>query len=95
MALVTNDVIPYGLVMGNAAHLQGLNVIGLKRRGFDRAQIHKMRAAYRLLFAYEGTFAERIEDAAKLYADEPLVMEIIEFIRAQSGRNLTLPDMRR
>lgn len=95
MALVTNDVIPYGLVMGNAAHLQGLNVIGLKRRGFDRSQIHKMRAAYRLLFAYEGTFAERIEDAAKLYADEPLVMEIIEFIRAQSGRNLTLPDMRR
>lgn len=96
MALVTNDVIPYGLVMGNAAQLQGLNIVGLKRRGFDRSQIHRMRAAYRQLFAYEGTLAERIEDATRLYADEPLVMEIIEFIQAQSsGRNLTMPDMRR
>jgi len=96
MALVTNDVIPYGLVMGNAANLQGLNVVGLKRRGFDRAQIHRLRAAYRQLFAYEGTLAERIEDATRLYADEPLVMEIIDFIQSQSnGRNLTLPDMRR
>lgn len=96
MALVTNDVIPYGLVMGNAASLQGLNVVGLKRRGFDRAEIHRLRAAYRQLFAYEGTLAERIEDALRLYSGEPLVMEIINFIKAQShGRNLTLPDMRR
>lgn len=95
MALVTKDVIPYGLVMGNAASLQGLNVVGLKRRGFDRAKIHRLRAAYRQLFAYEGTFAERIEDAVRLYSDEPLVMEIIEFIRAESDRNLTLPDLRR
>lgn len=96
MALVTNDVIPYGLVMGNAASLQGLNVVGLKRRGFDRSQIHRLRAAYRQLFAYEGTLAERIEDATRLYSDEPLVMEIINFITTQSnGRNLTLPDTRR
>lgn len=96
MALVTNDVIPYGLVMGNAAHLQGLNVVGLKRRGFQRTQIHRLRAAYRQLFAYEGTLAERIEDACKLYGDEPLVMEIINFIQSQSnGRHLTLPDHRR
>ncbi|MGB3457237.1 MAG: acyl-ACP--UDP-N-acetylglucosamine O-acyltransferase [Litorimonas sp.] len=96
MALVTNDVIPYGLVMGNAAHLQGLNVVGLKRRGFDRAQIHKLRAAYRQLFAYEGTLAERLEDTMRLYADEPLVMEIVEFIQSEGhGRNLTLPDVRR
>lgn len=96
MALVTNDVIPYGLVMGNAAHLQGLNIVGLKRRGFGRAKIHRLRAAYRQLFAYEGTLVERVEDATQLYADEPLVMEIIDFIKSQSnGRNLTLPDMRR
>lgn len=95
MALVTKDVIPYGLVAGNSASLQGLNVVGLKRRGFDRAKIHKLRAAYRQLFAYEGTFAERIEDAARLYTDEALVTEIIAFIKAQSDRNLTLPDHRR
>lgn len=95
MAFVTNDVIPYGLVMGNTAHLQGLNVVGLKRRGFDKSEIHRMRAAYRLLFAYEGTFKERISDAEKLYSRDQLVMEIIDFINAQSGRNLTLPDSRR
>lgn len=96
MALVTNDVIPYGLVMGNAASLQGLNVVGLKRRGFDRAQIHRLRAAYRQLFAYEGTLAERIVDTTRLYNEEVLVMEIIDFIETRgNGRNLTLPDMRR
>ncbi|MGB6229630.1 MAG: acyl-ACP--UDP-N-acetylglucosamine O-acyltransferase [Litorimonas sp.] len=96
MALVTNDVIPYGFVMGNAAHLNGLNVIGLKRQGFKKAHIHKLRAAYRQLFAYEGTLAERIEDARRLYADEPLVTKIIEFIEARGqGRNLTLPEHRR
>ncbi len=96
MALVTNDVIPYGLVMGNAAHLNGLNVIGLKRRGFSRTEIHRLRAAYRQLFAYEGTLAERVADAERLYSEEPLVMEIISFIKTQSnGRNLTVPDMRR
>ena len=96
MALVINDVIPYGLVMGNAANLQGLNIVGLKRCGFGRSQIHRLRAAYRQLFAYEGTLTERIEDTARLYKDEPLVMEIIVFIQAQSsGRNLTMPDMQR
>ena len=96
MALVTNDVIPYGFVMGNAAHLNGLNVVGLKRRGFKKGQIHRLRAAYRQLFAPEGTLAERLEDARKLYADEPLVMEIIDFMGMEgSGRNLCLPDPRR
>ncbi len=96
MALVTNDVIPYGLVMGNAAHLNGLNVIGLRRRGFSKDKIHRLRAAYRQLFAPEGTLAERLDDARTLYADEPLVMEIIHFMTAQGhGRNLCLPDPRR
>ena len=96
MALVTNDVIPYGLVMGNAAHLNGLNVIGLRRRGFSKGQIHRLRAAYRQLFAPEGTLAERLEDAKRLYADEPLVMEIIAFMDEEGGgRNLCLPGPRR
>lgn len=92
MALVTNDVIPFGLVAGVSAHLNGLNVVGLKRRGFDRATIHLLRAAYRQLFAYEGTLAERIADTAKLYADEPHVQQIISFVQEQSERNLCIPD---
>ena len=65
---VENDVIPYGMALGNRAHLAGLNIVGLKRRGFDREQIHELRRAYRLLFADEGTLKERLEDVAAEFA---------------------------
>lgn len=90
-ALMTTDLIPYGSAIGNHAHLGGLNVVGLKRRNFTREQIHDLRAAYRLLFAEEGTFQERIDDALELYADNPEVMEILDFIRADSSRPLCMP----
>ncbi len=90
-ALITADLIPYGLAIGNHAHLAGLNTVGLKRRNFTREQIHDLRAAYRLLFAEEGTFQERIDDALELYADNPEVMEILDFIRADSARPLCMP----
>jgi len=91
MATVTTDIIPYGSVRGNAAYLTGLNVVGLKRRGFSREKIRDLRAAYRLLFAHEGTFAERIADVSKLYADHELVMEIVNFIREQKNRSICMP----
>lgn len=91
MATVTSDVIPYGSVVGNTAHLAGLNVIGLKRRGFDRKTIRDMRSAYRLLFAQEGTFSERLEDVSRLYKDHVLVMEIVEFIQGQDKRSICMP----
>jgi UDP-N-acetylglucosamine acyltransferase len=90
-ALMTTDLIPFGLAIGNHAHLSGLNVVGLKRRGFTRDQIHDLRAAYRLLFAEEGTFQERIEDCAEIYANNPHVMEIVEFVRADAERPLCMP----
>ena len=91
MATVISDVIPYGFVMGNAARLAGLNVVGLKRRGFSREEIRELRAAYRLLFAQEGTFAERLADAEKLYSNHELVNEIVTFIREQGNRSLCMP----
>lgn len=91
MATVTTDVIPYGSVVGNTAHLAGLNIIGLKRRGFDRKAVRDLRSAYRLLFAQEGTFAERLDDTARLYKDHSLVMEIVAFIRAQDKRSICMP----
>ena len=91
MATVTTDVIPYGSVVGNTAHLAGLNIIGLKRRGFDRNAVRDLRAAYRLLFAQEGTFAERLADTAHLYKDHALVMEIVSFIQNQDKRPICMP----
>lgn len=91
LAAVVADVIPYGSVFGNHASLAGLNVVGLKRRGFSKAAVHDLRAAYRLLFAEEGTFQERLEDVAETYAHEPLVQEIVAFIRADAQRPLCMP----
>lgn len=91
MSAVENDVIPYGSVFGNRARLGGLNLVGLKRRGVPREEIHSLRNAYRLLFATDGTLAERLEDVAELFKDNPLVMDIITFIRTDSTRSLCTP----
>lgn len=93
MTGVEHDVIPYGSVTGNRARLQGLNIVGLKRRGFDRDQIHELRNAYRLLFAPEGTMAERLDDVAKLFSENELIMEIVRFIRADSSRAICQPNL--
>ena len=91
MSGVEQDVIPYGSVMGNRAFLAGLNIIGLKRRGFSREQIHSLRRAYRLLFADEGTLAERIADCAEEFADSDVVMDVVAFMQADSARSFVLP----
>ena len=91
LAGVENDVIPYGMALGNRAHLAGLNLVGLKRRGFSREQIHELRRAYRLIFAPEGTLKERIEDVGAEFLSHPEVQEILEFIRGGSDRAVCLP----
>jgi UDP-N-acetylglucosamine acyltransferase len=88
---VENDVIPYGMALGNRAALAGLNLIGLKRRGFSREAIHDLRRAYRLLFAAEGTLKERVEDVAGEFASHPQVHEILDFIRDGGDRSLCVP----
>jgi len=85
------DLIPYGMAIGNRAYLSGLNLIGLQRRGFSRAQIHDLRRAYRLMFAQEGTLLERVEDVAAEFKEHPIVIEIVEFIRQGGKRSLCTP----
>jgi UDP-N-acetylglucosamine acyltransferase len=86
---VEGDVIPFGSVIGNRARLAGLNVIGLKRRGFDRAQIHRLRAAFRLLFRDEtGTLETRLAEARQRFAGDALVEEVVGFMTAASHRPL-------
>lgn len=90
---VEHDVIPYGTVTGNRARLEGLNIVGLKRRGFSRDLIHDIRKAYRMIFAEEGTMAERIADVVEDFSDNEPVMEIIDFIRSDSSRRICQPHM--
>lgn len=91
MAGVENDVIPYGMALGNRANLAGLNLVGLKRRGFEREEIHALRRAYRLLFAQEGTLKERVEDVAGEFSNHAQVMEILYFIREGGDRAICTP----
>jgi len=90
-SMIDGDVIPYGMAVGNRARLAGLNLVGLKRRGFDRESIHTLRAAYRMVFSNEGTLRERVDDAAQLFKDEPLVQDVVSFIASASDRPLCLP----
>lgn len=91
MSGVENDVIPYGSVMGERAHLSGLNIVGLKRRGFTREDIHALRRAYRLLFADRGTMAERLETVRNDFPDNPVIQAVLAFIDAEGQRALCQP----
>lgn len=91
MSMVENDVIPYGSVLGNRAYLGGLNLVGLKRRNFDREEIHTLRAAYRMIFSNEGTLRERVEDAAELFEGHKLVEDVVAFVRKPSERAICMP----
>lgn len=88
MSGVEGDVIPFGSVLGNRARLAGLNLVGLKRRGYDKAQIHALRAAFRVLFRGEGVFAERVAEVRERYRDDALVTEVLAFIAVPSRRGL-------
>lgn len=83
------DVIPYGMAHGTLADLIGLNVIGMRRRGMSKSEIHQVRSAYQDLFFGVGEFRERLESVATRYADNPLVARIVAFIRA-GKRPLTM-----
>ena len=89
--VAVGDIIPYGSAYGRYASLNGLNLVGLKRRGFNRDVIHDLRVAYRLLSAKEGTLQERIEGLASMFPGRPEVLEIIAFAQEDSSRNLCLP----
>ena len=91
MSGVEKDVIPFGSVIGNRAELGGLNLIGLKRRGFDRETIHALREAYRAVFIGEGSLHERAAQAAETYAEVPAVLEITGFILADTSRRFCTP----
>ena len=86
---VEADVPPFASVLGNRARLAGLNVIGLKRRGFDKLEIQRLRAVYQTLFdATDGVFAQRLAETRAAHAQDELVAELLAFIDAPSHRGL-------
>lgn len=90
VTMVTNDVMPYALVHGPRGELDGLNLVGLKRRGASRADIFALRAAYAMLKQGEGSFLERARRLSE-ETDSPMVRDMTAFIQAGTGRHFLVP----
>jgi len=88
---VRDDVIPFGLVNGQYAALEGLNVIGMKRRKFTRERLAVVRSFYQKLFHAPGVFAERLQRVQPLATEDPAIAEILAFIANGKHRPLCLP----
>jgi UDP-N-acetylglucosamine acyltransferase len=91
---VVGDVIPYALAVGNRAKLRGLNIIGLKRAGLPRAEIHLLRRAYRTIFDHSRSVAENIEMARDEFSASPTAMKIIDFISSRGKRHFVVPPLK-
>ncbi len=91
MSGVEHDVIPNGLVMGERASLAGLNLIGMKRRGISREEIHSLRNFFKQAFAEsEKSFSVRVEEISKEFSSET-VQEVASFVKSESSRSFCQP----
>ena len=92
MTGVENDVIPYGLVMGERGSLAGLNLVGLQRSGLDAAQINDLRAAFKALFeSNDGVLSDRLTKVANDYQANALVNDIVNFIQNKNKLAICQP----
>jgi UDP-N-acetylglucosamine acyltransferase len=91
MSGVEKDVAPYCSAVGNRAVLAGLNLIGLKRRGFGTVELKALRGAYDIVFVGEGPLAERAGKAAAAFPESSAVQVLAGFIRAGSSRSFCTP----
>lgn len=92
MSGVAEDVIPYGVVMGERAHLAGLNIVGLKRRDFSKDAMQDIRRAFEKLFSDDvGTFSERLKMAIEEFSDSSEVMLMLDFLLEDNVNGICKP----
>jgi UDP-N-acetylglucosamine acyltransferase len=95
MSAARDDIIPFGFALGQTGALVGLNIVGMRRRGATKAEMHRVRSAYRSLFFVEGRIADRVAAIEREFPDDPLVGKMIAFIRAGGKRPLMRPRAKR
>jgi len=88
---VVRDVIPYGMVTGDRASLDGINLVGLRRQGIDREEITALQDAVEIVFAKEQTMNENIEIVKTKYPNSKMVQQLLAFLEVQTSRSYTLP----
>jgi UDP-N-acetylglucosamine acyltransferase len=95
LSAVSYDVIPYGMLNGNPGILEGLNIIGMQRSGIEKPQIMNVRRAFKAIFEGVRPVRENAAQARIDYADDAAVIDILDFIEAESERALSTPSRRR
>lgn len=88
---IAGDVIPYGMALGNRAHLKGLNIIGMRRSGMARADILEVRRAYRIIFDRSRPMGENLQRAAAEFGNSATVRDMIDFLSDRARRHFTVP----
>jgi UDP-N-acetylglucosamine acyltransferase len=91
LAAVVADVVPYGTVIGPRATLEGLNLVGLKRRKSNKQDIQGLRAAFKELFFGGGALREKAAQMRGSADGNALVEEMLDFILSDSGRSFSTP----
>lgn len=93
MAAIDSDIMPYAVATNDRASLDGINLIGLKRRGFSRESINAIKNIYNYIF-FEGsdkTFSDRIEYIASIYENNEEANELLNFLKTNSDRAICRP----
>lgn len=91
-SMVAEDVIPFGNVKGDRAYLNGINIVGMRRRNFDRNTIGALREAFRRIFLDEDlTFERRVDEISKEYCKNDKVKEMIDFIKVDVNKPMCMP----
>jgi UDP-N-acetylglucosamine acyltransferase len=93
MAAIDSDIIPYGVAMNERASIEGINLVGLKRRGFTKESINAIKHIYNYIFFEDEdkTFAHRVESMAGNYQNNEEVMELVNFLKTSSERAICRP----
>lgn len=91
LAAVVRDLIPFGMAVSERAYLDGVNLVGMKRREFDSSEIMSAKSAVDMIFAKDGIMVDRIEQVANEFANNKAVMQIVEFMKMDSARNFCQP----
>jgi UDP-N-acetylglucosamine acyltransferase len=91
VSAVTRDLIPYGMAIGVYADLGGLNLIGLKRAGAPREEIHALRNAYKMLFDRQRPMHENIGTVRLAYPESALVARVLDFVSVDAKRSYCTP----
>jgi UDP-N-acetylglucosamine acyltransferase len=93
LAALASDLVPYGMAIGNHAYLGGLNIIGMKRSGMARPEIHNLRHAVRMLFDRSKPIKDRALDVRATFPQSAAVADFVDFISTDTKRAYCTPPL--